>query len=57
MFGNPDIRTAEYASKLWLDGLAKWLMISGKEGTLTKGMIYLYIHYVTYDMSDIRSSI
>lgn len=42
VFGNPDIRTAEYASKLWLDGLAEWLMISGKEGTLTKGMVYLY---------------
>ncbi|XP_076111498.1 uncharacterized protein SCO4629-like [Mytilus galloprovincialis] len=37
VFGNPDIRTIEYASKLWLDGFAKWLMITGNEGTLTKG--------------------
>ncbi|ESO93132.1 hypothetical protein LOTGIDRAFT_232855 [Lottia gigantea] len=37
VLGNHDIRTAEYASELYLKGLGDWLMFSGKVGSLTKG--------------------
>ncbi|XP_033755538.1 uncharacterized protein SCO4629-like [Pecten maximus] len=37
VLGNHDTRTADYASKLFLDGKADWLMFSGKVGVLTQG--------------------
>ncbi|XP_071082322.1 uncharacterized protein SCO4629-like [Haliotis cracherodii] len=35
--GNNDIRTAQHAAHLFKEGLADWLMFSGKDGTLTTG--------------------
>ncbi|XP_067145030.1 uncharacterized protein SCO4629-like [Centruroides vittatus] len=35
--GNNDIRVAEHAAKLWLEGYGDWLMFSGEMGNLTKG--------------------
>ncbi|KAL5022741.1 hypothetical protein ScPMuIL_001896 [Solemya velum] len=37
VLGNPDLRTAEHASRLWLEGYGDWLMFSGKVGSLTQG--------------------
>ncbi|XP_067652031.1 uncharacterized protein SCO4629-like [Haliotis asinina] len=35
--GNNDVRTAQHAAHLFKEGLADWLMFSGKDGTLTTG--------------------
>ncbi|XP_022251146.1 uncharacterized protein LOC111087735 [Limulus polyphemus] len=40
LLGNNDIRTAEYASHLYLNGYGDWLVISGKAGNMTKGRIF-----------------
>ncbi|XP_060078044.1 uncharacterized protein SCO4629-like [Ylistrum balloti] len=37
VLGNHDKRTADYASDLYLNGNADWLMFSGKVGVLTQG--------------------
>ncbi|XP_041373800.1 uncharacterized protein SCO4629-like isoform X2 [Gigantopelta aegis] len=35
--GSNDTRTAEFATQMYRDGLADWLLFSGNEGLLTKG--------------------
>ena len=37
VLGNFDVRTAEYAARLWLEGWGEWLLFSGNLGRMTKG--------------------
>ena len=37
VLGNSDLRTADYAAKLYLEGFAPKVAVSGKEGHGTKG--------------------
>ncbi|XP_061196368.1 uncharacterized protein SCO4629-like [Saccostrea echinata] len=37
VLGNHDLRTAEHGASLWLQGVAPWILFSGKEGANTRG--------------------
>ena len=37
VLGNNDIRVAQHAAKLWLDGYADYILFSGDLGNLTEG--------------------
>ena len=39
VLGNSDVRTAEYAARLWLEGWGEWLLFSGNVGRTTKGNV------------------
>ncbi|XP_061198194.1 uncharacterized protein SCO4629-like [Saccostrea echinata] len=37
VLGNHDLRTVEHAAMLWRQGMAPWILFSGKEGANTRG--------------------
>jgi len=37
VLGNNDLRVAEYAAQLYNEGLGTWLLLSGRDGNLTRG--------------------
>ena len=37
VLGNHDLRTAQRGAELWLQGMAPWILFSGREGANTRG--------------------
>jgi len=53
VLGNSDLRTADHAAKLYLDGYAPTVVVSGKEGHQTKGK-YSYFNFCVSQILEVQ---